>query len=314
MGRRRYETCSGRTRFFRQFGRETLSSPPTLGSMTPSDAMDTDRRERVAAAAMTEQHGVSRAGEMLDSLIDAARAALVGAPSPTPTSYEHGYCRGVVEAAAVLRGTSAEAILGEAGDRVEASPLAVTPAEITRAVVNDVLILHFQPQVSLRTDRVVSLEALVRWNHPRLGQLAPDAFIPVAERGPEIAELGAWVLRQACAQAASWSRSASVPNGLFVSVNVAASQFTVDLVEVVADALAASGCPPPALCLEVTETTAMADPDRTRRILERLDALGVRAAIDDFGTGYSSLAYLRRFPLHTIKIDRAFIDGLGVEP
>ena len=263
---------------------------------------------------MTAQHGGAGASDMLDALIDAARAALVGAPTPTPTSYEHGYCRGIVEAAAVLRGTSAEAILGQSRTRVEAVVPVVTPAEITRAVVGDELVLHFQPQVSLRTDRVVGMEALVRWNHPRLGRLGPDTFIPVAERGPEIVELGAWVLRQACAQSARWSRSVSLPDALFVSVNVAASQFTVDLVEVVADALAASGCPPPALCLEVTETTAMADPDRTRRILERLDALGVRAAIDDFGTGYSSLAYLRRFPLHTIKIDRAFIDGLGVEP
>jgi EAL domain-containing protein (putative c-di-GMP-specific phosphodiesterase class I)/CheY-like chemotaxis protein len=191
---------------------------------------------------------------------------------------------------------------------------AVSAAELRRAVAGDELVLHFQPQVSLGTDRLVGMEALVRWAHPRLGLLGPDTFIPVAEQGPEIVELGAWVLRQACAEAVWWRRAVPAGERLFVSVNVSALQFTSELIEVVSDALLATGCPAEALLLEVTETTAMSDPARTRDILEQLRDLGVQAAIDDFGTGYSSLAYLRRFPLHTLKVDRAFVDGLGVEP
>jgi EAL domain-containing protein (putative c-di-GMP-specific phosphodiesterase class I)/CheY-like chemotaxis protein len=189
----------------------------------------------------------------------------------------------------------------------------VTTVEIRDAVDHDELTLHYQPLVSLRTDRVVGMEALVRWTHPRHGLLAPDAFIPLAERGPQIAHVGGWVLRKACAQAAWWHEHATA-EPFFVSVNVSTVQFTPDLVASVRRVLEETQCPPAALLLEVTETTAMADPGRSRDVFERLGDLGVRTAIDDFGTGYSSLAYLRRFPLHTIKIDRAFIDGLGVEP
>jgi EAL domain-containing protein (putative c-di-GMP-specific phosphodiesterase class I) len=190
----------------------------------------------------------------------------------------------------------------------------VTQAEIREAVDRDELTLHYQPQVSLRTDRVVGMEALVRWAHPRFGLLGPDAFIPLAEQGPQIADVGEWVLRHACAQAARWHHPDPTTESFFVSVNVSAVQFTFDLVTVVRNALKETQCPPNALLLEVTETTAMSDPERSRQIFECLGDLGVRTAIDDFGTGYSSLAYLRRFPLHTIKVDRAFIAGLGVEP
>jgi EAL domain-containing protein (putative c-di-GMP-specific phosphodiesterase class I)/CheY-like chemotaxis protein len=190
----------------------------------------------------------------------------------------------------------------------------VTPIEISDAVERDELTLHFQPQVSLRTDRVVGMEALVRWQHPRLGLLGPDAFIPLAEQGPEIAHVGEWVLRRACAQAARWLPAEAWTEQFFVSVNVSAAQFTTELVDLVRSALNEARCPPEALLLEVTETTAMSDPSRSRGILELLGELGVQTAIDDFGTGYSSLAYLRRFPLQTIKVDRSFIAGLGREP
>jgi EAL domain-containing protein (putative c-di-GMP-specific phosphodiesterase class I)/CheY-like chemotaxis protein len=191
---------------------------------------------------------------------------------------------------------------------------AIVPSEIAEAVERGELVLHYQPEVSLRTDRVVGMEALVRWAHPRLGLQPPDAFIPLAEQGPEIAAVGSWVLHRACAEVAEWRQLGAATESLFVSVNVSAHQLTSDLVAVVTAALLETNCPPHSLILEVTETTAMADPERSRHIFERLGELGVRTAIDDFGTGYSSLAYLRRLPLHTIKIDRSFVSGLGVEP
>ncbi|MBV9412382.1 MAG: EAL domain-containing protein [Acidimicrobiia bacterium] len=190
----------------------------------------------------------------------------------------------------------------------------VGPAEIRDAVENGEMFLHYQPLVSLARRTVVGMEALARWNHPALGCLGPDSFIPCAERGNEIKALGAWVIREACAQAARWQQQASVEGSFFVSVNVSPRQLTPDLVSVVAGALDETGCRGGSLVIEITEQTAMADAERTRRILADLEELGVGAVVDDFGTGYSSLAYLRRLPLRAIKVDRAFIDGLGRQP
>ena len=163
--------------------------------------------------------------------------------------------------------------------------------------------LHYQPIVDLTSDRVCGFEALLRWTHPVRGTVSPAAFIPLAEENGLIVRLGAWVLNEACRQAASW------PKHLRMAVNVSAVQFQKphQLTQTVIAALAASGLTPDRLELEITESVLMQDADAVIACLLHLRELGVRIALDDFGTGYSSLAYLRRFPFSKIKIDRAFV-------
>jgi diguanylate cyclase (GGDEF)-like protein len=170
--------------------------------------------------------------------------------------------------------------------------------------------LHYQPVVHLETNKVSGFEALLRWHHPQKGMVAPGTFIELAEEIGFIVPLGEWVLRQACATAATW------PAHIRISVNLSAVQFkNPGLVQVVVSALAASGLAADRLELEITESALLEDSDATLGMLYRLRELGVRIAMDDFGTGYSSLAYLQSFPFDRIKIDRSFIkditDGLG---
>ncbi|MCW2715081.1 MAG: hypothetical protein JWN88_2128 [Frankiales bacterium] len=179
---------------------------------------------------------------------------------------------------------------------------------LRRALVASELVLHYQPVVSLVTGRAVSVEALVRWQHPEHGLLLPGHFIPVAEACGLIVPLGAWVLDQACGDAAAWTGSLA---GLEIAVNLSARQLTLpDIVDRVGDALAVSGLDPARLVLEVTESAVMEDTEAAGEALDALAALGVRIAIDDFGTGYSSLLYLRRYPISVLKVDRAFVSGV----
>ncbi len=168
--------------------------------------------------------------------------------------------------------------------------------------------LHYQPQVELRSGSVVGAEALIRWRDPALGEVSPARFIPVAEDSGFIITLGDWVLAQAVRQAAAWhALKLAVP----VAVNVSALQFQQpQFVDRVADVLAASGLPPHRLELELTESILVRDADEALHRLQALARIGVRLSIDDFGTGYSSLAYLKRFPIGKLKIDRSFIKGL----
>lgn len=167
------------------------------------------------------------------------------------------------------------------------------------------LFLLYQPMFDLRTERLVSVEALLRWRHPTRGVIGPDEFIPIAEEGGLIVPIGRWVLREACRQLATWRRHG---HEIGMSVNVSARQLDSEaLLEEVRSALHTSGLAPGALTLEVTETTIMRDADATAERLARLKELGVRIAVDDFGTGYSSLAYLRQFPVDALKIDRTFV-------
>ena len=171
--------------------------------------------------------------------------------------------------------------------------------------------LVYQPIVSLATHTVLGVEALVRWTHPVRGALSPAAFVPLAEETGLIVPLGRWVLATACTQAAAWRRVHPAAAALRVSVNVAERQLRdPHLVDDVRGALAASGLPPEALVLEITESALVQDPARARRTLDAIAALGVRIALDDFGTGYSSLSYLRQFPVHILKIDRAFVSAM----
>jgi len=170
----------------------------------------------------------------------------------------------------------------------------------------------YQPIVALVSGEIAGFEALLRWEHPTRGLLAPSEFIPVAEETGLIRELGWWNLREACQQISAWRASASAHRHLTISVNLSAKQFLQPkIVEDIRELMRDLALPPEALKLEITESTVMADPTAAVEMLQHIKSLGIRLAIDDFGTGYSSLSYLHRFPLDTLKIDRSFISSMG---
>jgi diguanylate cyclase (GGDEF)-like protein len=180
------------------------------------------------------------------------------------------------------------------------------------AFENDEFFLVYQPTFNLQDMTPTGMEALIRWRSPVRGIVQPDDFIPLLEETGLITEVGAWVLWEACRQCAIWRKS-GYPVGM--AVNVAARQLDTDeFVTEVRDALAQSGLEPGALTIEITETTLMGNADETARRLAAIKQLGVRIAIDDFGTGYSSLAYLQRFPVDALKIDRSFISRVSQDP
>jgi len=177
---------------------------------------------------------------------------------------------------------------------------------LRRAIANAEFRLLYQPQVDLASDRIVGVEALLRWERPGIGPVSPAVFIPLAEDTGQIVAIGDWVLHTACRQACAWEDAGLPP--VKMSVNVSARQFReANLVERVRHALAESGLPPQRLELELTESAIMQDVQRAVTTMEELRALGVQLSIDDFGTGYSSLASLRRFPIGRLKIDRSFV-------
>ncbi|WP_199515007.1 putative bifunctional diguanylate cyclase/phosphodiesterase [Nucisporomicrobium flavum] len=188
-------------------------------------------------------------------------------------------------------------------------------ADLRRAVVRHEFQLRYQPIVHLRTGEIIGLEALVRWLHPERGIIPPLDFIPLAEETGMIVPIGEWVLREACRQVAAWNAKRADGRALSVSVNMSAVQLDQpDLPAVVSSALHNSGLPASCLVVELTESLLVDHRTSTLRQLEQIKELGVRLAIDDFGTGYSSLAYLRRFPVDIIKIDKSFVDDVGDEP
>ncbi|MGH7666436.1 MAG: putative bifunctional diguanylate cyclase/phosphodiesterase [Candidatus Dormibacteria bacterium] len=173
--------------------------------------------------------------------------------------------------------------------------------------------LHYQPIVAADTGRIVGVEALVRWQHPERGLLAPDRFIGIAEETGSISAVGRWVLHQACATLRQWSEAGPRAQSLAMSVNLSVAQLQDrELVEDVAAALAHSGLRPQRLHLEVTESVLITDPASAARALGELRELGVTLAIDDFGTGNASLTALQRFPFQVLKIDRSFVSGIGI--
>jgi diguanylate cyclase (GGDEF)-like protein/PAS domain S-box-containing protein len=187
-----------------------------------------------------------------------------------------------------------------------------TETSLRKSIVNGDLRVHYQPIVNLVDGQVLGHEALVRWAHPARGLLGPDEFIAVAEESGLIVPLGAWVLREACMQAKRFqTRDPRWPR-LMMSVNLSGAQLGQrDLVELIASALQDADLDPEDLQLEMTESVLMDDAPTTINVLRTLKGLGVHLSIDDFGTGYSSLAYLRRFPVDVLKIDRTFVGGLG---
>jgi diguanylate cyclase (GGDEF)-like protein len=180
------------------------------------------------------------------------------------------------------------------------------------AVENDELEMYYQPQVELRSGRLIGLEALIRWNHPIRGLLLPDQFIPVAELNGSILRVGQWVVERTCRQIAEWQKQQIAPRT--VAVNVSAGQFKLasNLDQVIGAALAKYSVAPDQLELELTESVLMEATQRHNEELERLRKVGLRVVIDDFGTGYSSLDYLRSFRVSRLKIDRRFISGVTV--
>ncbi len=185
---------------------------------------------------------------------------------------------------------------------------------LRRALASGELELFYQPKVDARTGRLAGAEALLRWRHPQRGMVSPAEFIPVAEETGLIVPIGAWVIREACRQAAVWQRDPHL-RGMRVAVNVAARQFRDPrLYATVRSALDESGLDSYGLEIEITEGTLMNDTKVGRALLDDFKALGIWIALDDFGTGYSSLGYLRRFPIDTLKIDRSFVKDLLTDP
>jgi diguanylate cyclase (GGDEF)-like protein len=181
--------------------------------------------------------------------------------------------------------------------------------DLRRALAAKELTLDYQPQIRLSTDEVTGFEALLRWRHAERGLVAPADFIPLAEEIGLIQPIGEWVIRTACATAASW------PDDLLIAVNLSPVQFrSGKLLQTVSSALAHSGLAPSRLELEITEGALLENTDAVLHTLRGLKALGVRISMDDFGTGYSSLSYLQKFPFDKIKIDRSFIRRLGEDP
>ena len=183
---------------------------------------------------------------------------------------------------------------------------------LRRAIEREEFLLHYQPQVDLRSGVIVGVEALVRWRHPTLGMVPPGQFIGLAEETGLILPIGEWVLRQACQQCRAWQEAGLkvVP----VSVNLSARQFTEQIPDTVRRILDETGLEPRLLELELTETASMSDPQKSFEILRQLKDMGVRLAIDDFGTGYSNLNYLKRFPVDKLKLDQSFVRDLVSDP
>ena len=182
---------------------------------------------------------------------------------------------------------------------------------LRRALEHEEFRVYFQPEVSIETNEVVGLEALVRWEHPEQGLIAPGEFIALAEETGLIVPIGAWVLAESCRVVQQWQAARPAEAPLTLRVNVSARQLADDsLPALVSRVLHETRIDPAHLCLEVTESVLIEDPECSARTLGALKALGVQLAVDDFGTGYSSIEYLRRFPVDCLKIDRSFIRGL----
>ena len=229
-------------------------------------------------------------GETVDDLLRFANAALSAAKTRGPGNYESFTHR-------LVQG------------RLEKRSL---EGRLRRAFEEDQFSLHYQPQMDLRTGRVIGLEALIRWNEPGNGMTSPALFVPVLEETGLIVPVGEWVLRTACEQQLMWKKNGL--GNIRMAVNVSAVQFgRKDLFDVVERVLKEYPIDPQQLELEITEGFLINDIEQCRNTLETLKTIGVRIAIDDFGTGYSSMAYLRQFPIDVLKIDRSFIRDVGTD-
>ncbi|NIO41392.1 MAG: EAL domain-containing protein [Burkholderiales bacterium] len=180
------------------------------------------------------------------------------------------------------------------------------------ALKRDEMRLVYQPKVDLQTREIIGAEALLRWHHPKRGQISPAQFIPVAEESGMVGKIGEWVLRDACRQIRQWQDNGLTPR---IAVNVSPRQFQqYDVAELISDAISEARISPEFLEIELTESAVMHNAEASVVALEKLKTLGVRVSIDDFGTGYSSLSYLKRFPIENLKIDRSFVRDISSDP
>ncbi len=214
-----------------------------------------------------------------------------------------------------LRAGPGQVVVFDAAMRAETARRVTAEGDLRRALSDGQLLLVYQPVVDLGTGLVAGVEALLRWHHPTRGLVTPLEFIPLAEETGLIIPIGHWVLSEAARQAAAWNRDRPPGRRLRMGVNVSPLQVQqIRWAEEVAEVVRASGIEPGDLVLEITESVLVDDPEITARRLAEVRALGVRIAVDDFGTGYSSLAFLRRFPVDVLKIDKMFIDGVAADP
>ncbi len=191
--------------------------------------------------------------------------------------------------------------------------LMLLESDLRRAVERHELLVHYQPIIRLKTGELAGFEALVRWQHPSRGLVAPGEFIHVAEENGLIIPIGQWVLAQACRQMTDWQRQLAIGTDLTLSVNISGKQLMQpDLIERVEEVLQVTGFNPCSLKLEITESVVMENAERAFDLLTRLRSLGVQLSIDDFGTGYSSLSYLHRFPVDNLKVDRSFVGRMNL--
>ena len=192
---------------------------------------------------------------------------------------------------------------------VQASKRLDLLVSLRRAVEREEFTLYYQPKIGMSDGRLIGAEALIRWNTPALGMVAPDRFIPLAEETGLIAPIGEWVLRTACAQNKAWQDAGLPP--MRVAVNLSPRQLDRNLPEMVRQVLVETGLSASWLELEITENVVMKDAGKTVATLNALKRLGVQISVDDFGTGYSSLSYLRRFPVDALKIDKSFVRDIA---
>ena len=179
---------------------------------------------------------------------------------------------------------------------------------LRRALERGEFLLHYQPQLDLDSNRITGAEALLRWNHPERGMIAPSDFIPVAEETGLIIPIGAWVIDAACRQIRAWIEQGLPP--VRVAVNLSARQFSTTLPQTVLSILARHGIPSEALELEITESMLMHNVESVVEMMSQFADAGILMSLDDFGTGYSSLSYLKRFPIDNLKIDQSFVRGI----
>jgi diguanylate cyclase (GGDEF)-like protein/PAS domain S-box-containing protein len=193
----------------------------------------------------------------------------------------------------------------------EASSRLGLVGELRDAIANDELVVFYQPIVDVQTGRIVGAESLVRWMHPQRGLTMPNEFIPIAETSGLVVPIGRWMLAEACEMTKRWKDAGIVDDAFYISVNLSARHLQDNVLRDVTAALASSGLPARALVLEVTETGLIEDLNPAGSMLAKLKELGLRVAVDDFGTGYSSLAYLSKFPIDILKIDKSFVDQVA---
>jgi diguanylate cyclase (GGDEF)-like protein/PAS domain S-box-containing protein len=280
-----------------------------------SSAQSTALAERIVLTAAAPFVVTSRTGSGGEHLVSlGASVGVAGAAGLTPDALLHQADLAVHQAKSLGRGRVAHfgaELLEDADSSDAVRAQHEMERRLRQAIESQGLQLHYQPVVSLPSAQVTGVEALARWEDAELGRVAPDQFIPLAERTGLIVDLGRWVLQTACREAAGW---AAGPSGLLptVAVNVSPVQLAQrGFIDDVTAALSDSGLTPDRLCLEITETAAITDLDATAARLSQVRDLGVRLALDDFGTGHSALSLLRALPVHLVKIDRSFVERVA---